>query len=72
MAGSKGTKMPRGDKKWIMNYDTMIPSNELLDKFSRTTQVFQRIIQMKKIEIQKLTELKELLLSRLARIEETT
>lgn len=69
MAGSKGTKMPRGDKKWIMNYDTVIPSSELLDKFSRTTQVFQRNIQMIKIENQKLTELKELLLSRLATVE---
>jgi type I restriction enzyme S subunit len=68
MSGSKGTKMPRGDKKWIMNYDTVIPSNELLDKFSRTTQVFQKNIQMKKIENQKLTELKDLLLSRLANI----
>jgi type I restriction enzyme S subunit len=68
MAGSKGTKMPRGDKKWIMNYDTVIPSNELLDKFNRTTQVVQRNIQMKKIENQKLTELKALLLSKMATI----
>lgn len=67
MAGSKGTKMPRGDKKWIMNYDTVIPSYELLEKFSRTTQVFQRNIQIKKNETQKLTELKALLLSKMAR-----
>ena len=69
MAGSKGTKMPRGDKKWIMNYPTVIPSNELLEKFSRTTQVFQKDIQIKKLENQKLTELKELLLSKLATVE---
>ncbi len=66
MAGSKGTKMPRGDIKWIMNYETVIPSNDLLEKYSRTTQVFQRDIQIKKSENQKLTELKELLLSKLA------
>lgn len=69
MAGSKGTKMPRGDKKWIMNYETVIPSNELLEKFSRTTQVFQDDIQIRKLENQKLSELKELLLSRLATVE---
>ena len=69
MAGSKGTKMPRGDKKWIMNYETIIPSNELLEKFSRTTQVFQNYIQIKKSANQKLTELKDLLLSKLATIE---
>jgi type I restriction enzyme S subunit len=34
MAGSKGTKMPRGDKKWIMNYETVIPCNEILEKFN--------------------------------------
>jgi len=69
MAGSKGTKMPRGDKKWIMNYETVIPSNNLLEKYSKTTQVFQKDIQIKKSENQKLTELKALLLSKLATVE---
>jgi type I restriction enzyme S subunit len=68
MAGSKGTKMPRGDKKWIMNYETVIPSNNLLEKYSKTTQVFQKDIQIKKSENQKLTELKDLLLSKLATV----
>jgi type I restriction enzyme S subunit len=68
MAGSKGTKMPRGDKKWIMNYETVIPSNKLLEKYTRTTEVFQRDIQITKSENQVLTELKELLLSKLATI----
>ena len=70
MAGSKGTKMPRGDKKWIMNYPALIPSNELLEKFSKTTQIFQKDIQLKFFETQKLTELKNLLLSKLATIED--
>jgi type I restriction enzyme S subunit len=69
MAGSKGTKMPRGDKKWIMNYETVIPKKELLEKFSKTIHVFQKHIQLTKTENQKLTELKELLLSRLATLE---
>jgi len=69
MAGSKGTKMPRGDKKWIMNYETVIPKNELLEKFSKTTYIFQKHIQLRKSENQKLAELKDLLLSKLATIE---
>jgi type I restriction enzyme S subunit len=68
MAGTKGTKMPRGDKKWIMNYETVIPSNNLLEKYSKTTQVFQKDIQIKKSENKKLTELKGLLLSRKANV----
>jgi len=69
MAGSKGTKMPRGDKKWIMNYETVVPNSELLVKFSRTAQMLQKNIQLRQKENQKLTELKELLLSKLATVE---
>jgi type I restriction enzyme, S subunit len=69
MAGSKGTKMPRGDKNWIMNYETIIPKNELLEKFSKTTHIFQKHIQLRKTENQMLMELKDLLLSKLATIE---
>ncbi|SMD45778.1 type I restriction enzyme, S subunit [Aquiflexum balticum DSM 16537] len=68
MAGSKGTKMPRGDKKWIMNYETVIPSKELLGKFNRISKKLQKDILLRKKENQKLTELKELLLSRLATV----
>lgn len=69
MAGSKGTKMPRGDKKWIMNYETVIPSSDLLVKFKRTTQLLQKNIQLRKKENQKLAELKDLLLSKLTTVE---
>jgi type I restriction enzyme S subunit len=34
VAGSKGTKMPRGDKRHIMNYPIIIPSQDALIKFS--------------------------------------
>lgn len=68
MAGSKGTKMPRGDKKWILDYDTIIPSGELLVKFSMVSKKLQNEIQLKKLENQKLTELKELLHSKLATV----
>ncbi|EMS34040.1 Type I restriction-modification system, specificity subunit S [Mariniradius saccharolyticus AK6] len=69
MAGSKGTKMPRGDKKWIMNFETIIPSDELLERFSITSKKLQNEIQLRKKENQNLNELKDLLLSRLATIE---
>ncbi|MFY7825539.1 MAG: restriction endonuclease subunit S [Flectobacillus sp.] len=69
MSGSKGTKMPRGDKKWIMNFLTVIPSTELLDRFSTLISTIQHRISLKKQENQKLTELKDLLLSKLATIE---
>lgn len=36
VAGSKGTKMPRGDKQQIMNYRVAIPSDTVLDDFSNS------------------------------------
>ncbi len=69
MAGSKGTKMPRGDKKWIMDYPAVIPDKELLKKFNKLATTIQNKIYIKKSENQKLMELKELLLSKLATVE---
>jgi type I restriction enzyme S subunit len=69
MAGSKGTKMPRGDKKWIMNYPVIIPDKALLGKFNNLVATLQNYISIKLQENQKLTEMKELLLSRLATVE---
>lgn len=34
VAGSKGTKMPRGDKQQIMTYPIVLPSDSELDKFN--------------------------------------
>ncbi len=34
MAGSKGTKMPRGDKQQIMTYPIVLPSDKELDDFN--------------------------------------
>ena len=34
MLGSKGTKMPRGDKNHIMNFDIRIPADDDLRKFN--------------------------------------
>lgn len=69
MAGSKGTKMPRGDKKWIMDYPVVIPSDQLLEEFDKVATVLKRNVLLKKQENRKLAELNELLLSKLATIE---
>jgi type I restriction enzyme, S subunit len=69
MAGSKGTKMPRGDKKWIMNYPVLVPSENLLKEFDSKLRIIQNSITSFRAENQKLSQLKELLLSKLATIE---
>lgn len=70
MAGSKGTKMPRGDKKWIMNYPVIIPDKALLEKFNTLVATIQNSISIKIQENQKLSEMKNLLLSKLATIKD--
>jgi len=69
MAGSKGTKMPRGDKNWIMGYKTLIPSEESLEKFKTTTNLLHKNIELRKAENVKLVEMQEILLSRLATLD---
>ncbi|MCF8325528.1 MAG: restriction endonuclease subunit S [Leadbetterella sp.] len=69
MAGSKGTKMPRGDKKWIMNYPVIIPDNALLEKFNNLVTTTKNYVSIKILENEKLAEIKNLLLSKLATIE---
>ncbi|HEY0046929.1 MAG TPA: restriction endonuclease subunit S [Flavobacterium sp.] len=66
MAGSKGTKMPRGDKKWIMDYPVIIPSSKIVDEFSKSTKKLQTNIHLRQVENNKLAELKDLLHSKLA------
>jgi type I restriction enzyme, S subunit len=70
MAGSKGTKMPRGDKKWVLNYPAIMPNDESLDKFNKIAIVTQNNINHKKQENKKLSEMKDLLLSKIATIED--
>ena len=69
MAGSKGTKMPRGDKKWIMDFPVVIPNYNLLDKYKQVVSVLKINMASLKMQNQKLHQLKELLLSKLATIE---
>lgn len=63
MAGSKGTKMPRGDKEWIMSYQIIIPNEKLIEEYER---VYTLILQNRKSKLeqnQKLRQLEDLLLA---------
>jgi type I restriction enzyme S subunit len=69
MAGSKGTKMPRGDKKWIMNYHTVVPEGMMLERFYQTVTPLSSLIIHKKRDNNSLLTMSNLLLSKLATID---
>jgi type I restriction enzyme S subunit len=65
MAGAKGTKMPRGDKKQILNYPIVIPTDEDLAKFSVMIRpLFAEKTYLSK-EIKRLAALRDILLPKL-------
>ena len=63
--GSKGTKMPRGDKSQIMNYEICIPSDEYLQKFDGIVSKLQMQIHNLKKETTQLTKTRDALLPKL-------
>ena len=65
VAGSKGTKMPRGDKQQIMNYHVTIPADAVLDDFiaAVTPMTEQQLLLAK--ESKRFAELRDTLLPRL-------
>jgi type I restriction enzyme S subunit len=69
MAGSKGTKMPRGDKQWIMDFKIPIPSVFTLDKFSEFSEKSMSLRKVIEYENQKLEDLKELLLAKMTKVD---
>ena len=69
MAGSKGTKMPRGDKQWIMDFKIAIPDVITLNKFSDFSERSMNLRKIAEYENQKLEELKDLLLAKMTKIE---
>ena len=65
VSGSKGTKMPRGDKQQIMNYPVTIPNDKILNDF---VDIITPIIRYKShvlLENRNLAETRDTLLSRL-------
>ena len=65
IAGSKGTKMPRGDKQQIMTYPLVIPSDEELENFNAIAFPALKQIHSNRTEIKKLSALRDTLLPKL-------
>jgi type I restriction enzyme, S subunit len=70
MAGSKGTKMPRGDKSWIMKYPVTIPAYHILDQFNKYVNAIFVYTTSVRRETKLLKNMSSLLLSKLATIED--
>lgn len=65
VAGSKGTKMPRGDKQQIMSYSFMLPPDEVIEKFHEFADAVLKKIWVASEENKKLTGLRDSLLPKL-------
>ena len=65
VAGSKGTKMPRGDKKQIMTYPVVLPSNQQLDRFNTLALPILSQIHTNREENKRLSKLRDTLLPKL-------
>ncbi len=65
VAGSKGTKMPRGDKLQIMTYPVALPSDEELDAFNSLALPIHTHIHSNRGENKRLSALRDALLPRL-------
>lgn len=71
MNGSKGTKMPRGDKTWIMNYPVLIPNQDITLSFKKIAELSGRSSTTRRGEMVSLLILSSLLLSKMTKAEAT-
>ena len=65
VAGSKGTKMPRGDKQQIMTYPVVLPSEAALDEFNAIALPIIEQIYSNRAENKRLSLLRDTLLPKL-------
>ena len=65
VAGSKGTKMPRGDKQQIMMYPVYVPSDGELTEFNNIAQPILMQIRLNREENKRLIALRDTLLPKL-------
>lgn len=65
VAGSKGTKMPRGDKQQIMTYPIVLPSEAALDEFNAVALPLIEQIYSNRAENKRLSLLRNTLLPKL-------
>lgn len=66
MRGAKGTKMPRGDKKWITNFPLAQPKADITNRFSSLTIYLNRFNEEKNDESELLISLSKILLSKMS------
>ncbi len=64
-AGSKGTKMPRGDKAHIMRYGIAVPARTKLEEFKSTGDLVLSQINCLRSENERLNKLREVILPKL-------
>lgn len=65
VAGSKGTKMPRGDKQQIMSYPVTIPFDDELDEFNALAMPILAQLHSNKAENKRLSAIRDALLPKL-------
>ena len=65
LAGSKGTKMPRGDKQHIMTYPIVLPTENELEEFNAIAFPVIEQINSNKVENKRLSALRDALLPKL-------
>ena len=65
VAGSKGTKMPRGDKQQIMAYPVALPPDEELDEFNALALPILAQLHSNKVENKRLSATRDALLPKL-------
>ena len=65
VSGSKGTKMPRGDKQQIMMYPIRIPSAAYIEKFNKAVLPMLETVYTNRLEANNLTILRDTLLPKL-------
>ena len=65
MSGTKGTKMPRGDKRQIMNYRIIIPSNSIINQFNNYVLLLLSQIDNNRKQSRRLSLLRDTLLPKL-------
>ena len=65
VAGSKGTKMPRGDKQQIMTYPVVLPTENELEEFNAIAFPVLEQLNSNKVENKRLSALRDALLPKL-------
>lgn len=69
MLGAKGTKMPRGDKDWIMNFRLIKPNPTIINFFSKINNTFLKYKNDKAMEATLILSTTNILLSKMTKVD---